>query len=58
MFYLDLSEYDGPESEKQLQENCSLMIKYGDNQGISNINGVHSRRPPPSLIVSRRVRDV
>ena len=34
MFYLDLSEYDDPESEKQLQENCSLMINYVDNQGI------------------------
>ena len=58
MFYMDLSEYDSPESEKQVQENVPPMIKYGSNQGIGNINWVHSRRPPPSLIVFRKVRGV
>ena len=29
MFYIELSEYDCPETEKQVQENSSLM----DNQG-------------------------
>ena len=59
MFYIDLSEYDCPESEEQLQEKCSLKIKFMDNQGMCvYINEVRSRRPPASLIVSRRVGNV
>ena len=58
MFYMDLSEYDSPETEKEVSENVPPMINFEDNQGIRNINGVHSWRPPPSLIVSRKVRGV
>ena len=29
MFYIELSEYDRPETEKQLQENSSLMANQG-----------------------------